>query len=403
MKIVNYTQDILPSYFNIKSPELRFRWLIPDFSEVKEGDSIAEFNYYGDKNRTFTLRSVYSGILSQQYCRRIEDPVAHAPKTKLNLNSAEDMLRSLRKSGIDMSALYAAMQGDGSSTPLKNEILYKVYSLEEFQQECPNVFKVNVDDFTDAKTIEWIKVSNLIHPSGTYYYLSNELFVKFRYIEEKPVLSVCYLSTEVPIRSGDIVRLLFDDKKVLGFSLGRSHQPKEMCDTKAFKEVDIELDKEALEIMSSLDLLKVRIEFKNGNPSFPINICSKISPKVMATLFKTYARVFCKALDECGVKWLDESDVISCAASDPCYVYLMVDTANGYHKIGMSNNPEYRERTLQSEKPTIEKVCARQYPSRIIAEAIESALHKAFGEKRLRGEWFDLTQEEVEMLKATLR
>ena len=69
----------------------------------------------------------------------------------------------------------------------------------------------------------------------------------------------------------------------------------------------------------------------------------------------------------------------------------------------MSNNPEYRERTLQSEKPTIEKVCARQYPSRIIAEAIESALHKAFGEKRLRGEWFDLTQEEVEMLKATLR
>ena len=80
----------------------------------------------------------------------------------------------------------------------------------------------------------------------------------------------------------------------------------------------------------------------------------------------------------------------------------MVDTTNGYHKIGISNNPEYREHTLQSEKPTIELLAAKQFPSRIIASAIESALHSAFGEKRLRGEWFDLTDQDVSDIKLTL-
>ena len=73
----------------------------------------------------------------------------------------------------------------------------------------------------------------------------------------------------------------------------------------------------------------------------------------------------------------------------------MKDETNGYHKIGISNKPEYRERTLQSEKPTIVLLCAKEFPTRIIAEAIESALHKAFEDKRLRGEWFALDENEV--------
>ena len=81
----------------------------------------------------------------------------------------------------------------------------------------------------------------------------------------------------------------------------------------------------------------------------------------------------------------------------------MKDTANGYHKIGISNHPEYREGTLQSEKPTIELVCARKYPSRAIASAIESALHTAFAEKRLRGEWFELSENEVNDIIQTLK
>ena len=80
----------------------------------------------------------------------------------------------------------------------------------------------------------------------------------------------------------------------------------------------------------------------------------------------------------------------------------MCDSKNGYHKIGISKTPEYRERTLQSEKPTIEMVCAKEYPSRKIAEAIESALHKVYERQRIRGEWFNLSKADVMMIQKTL-
>lgn len=79
----------------------------------------------------------------------------------------------------------------------------------------------------------------------------------------------------------------------------------------------------------------------------------------------------------------------------PCFVYLMKDCINNYYKIGISNNPTYREKTLQSEKPTIELVIAKKFPSRQIAESFEKALHKSFEQQRIRGEWFNLTQQAV--------
>lgn len=86
-----------------------------------------------------------------------------------------------------------------------------------------------------------------------------------------------------------------------------------------------------------------------------------------------------------------------------CYVYLMHDTSNGFYKIGISNNPEYRESTLQGEKPTIEKICDKKYPSRKIASAIESSLHKVFESKRIRGEWFRLDSIDVWQISETLK
>ena len=53
----------------------------------------------------------------------------------------------------------------------------------------------------------------------------------------------------------------------------------------------------------------------------------------------------------------------------------MIDHNTGYHKIGISNNPSYREQTLQSEKPTIDMLCCKSFPNRKIAQSIESALH----------------------------
>ena len=43
-------------------------------------------------------------------------------------------------------------------------------------------------------------------------------------------------------------------------------------------------------------------------------------------------------------------------SNEICYVYLMIDLSNNHYKIGISNKPEYREKTLQSEKPSIEMI-----------------------------------------------
>jgi len=68
------------------------------------------------------------------------------------------------------------------------------------------------------------------------------------------------------------------------------------------------------------------------------------------------------------------------------YVYLMVNTDTSLIKIGKSNNPGYRERTLHSQEPTIHIIaiwcCSRE---------VEKKLHTKFHNKRVRGEWFRLT------------
>ena len=71
--------------------------------------------------------------------------------------------------------------------------------------------------------------------------------------------------------------------------------------------------------------------------------------------------------------------------------YLMVDSSTKYVKIGNSINPHKRERTLQSEKPTIEIL-------HIFKKNIETELHQKYSKKRIRGEWFNLTNNEVKQI-----
>jgi hypothetical protein len=68
---------------------------------------------------------------------------------------------------------------------------------------------------------------------------------------------------------------------------------------------------------------------------------------------------------------------------------LILDEITGYHKIGRSKNPIKRERTLQSEKPTISLFYYCEVPAKI-----ESILHEKYKDYRVRGEWFDLDEEE---------
>ncbi len=88
--------------------------------------------------------------------------------------------------------------------------------------------------------------------------------------------------------------------------------------------------------------------------------------------------------------------------SEECYVYFMLDTKSLYYKIGISNLPEWRKKTLQSEKPSIKLIAAKKFVNRRIAANFEKALHDSYSHKRKRGEWFQLDQEDIDEIKATL-
>ena len=75
-------------------------------------------------------------------------------------------------------------------------------------------------------------------------------------------------------------------------------------------------------------------------------------------------------------------------------VYVMIDKNTGYYKIGKSTNPKFRERTLQSEKPTIEMIFNKEAKHRN-----EKKLHEMFKENRIRGEWFDLNGSDLIKIK----
>lgn len=72
--------------------------------------------------------------------------------------------------------------------------------------------------------------------------------------------------------------------------------------------------------------------------------------------------------------------------------------STGYHKIGVSVDPALRERTLQSEKPTVKLVAKWED-----AQEWESHWHEYFKQHRMRGEWFQLTKCQVAYLCSMMK
>lgn len=75
------------------------------------------------------------------------------------------------------------------------------------------------------------------------------------------------------------------------------------------------------------------------------------------------------------------------------YIYLVRDKITNYHKIGYSVEPKVRETTLQSQKPDLEMIWTKKG-----INYDETILHRKFKSKRVRGEWFDLTKEDIELI-----
>jgi hypothetical protein len=75
-------------------------------------------------------------------------------------------------------------------------------------------------------------------------------------------------------------------------------------------------------------------------------------------------------------------------------IYVMKDNHTGHYKIGRSKNPTQREATLLSQKSSIELLFYFTGPSKL-----EREIQEMFSGKRLRGEWFELTGEDLQSIK----
>lgn len=76
------------------------------------------------------------------------------------------------------------------------------------------------------------------------------------------------------------------------------------------------------------------------------------------------------------------------------YVYVLKNNKTGLYKIGRSIKPKFREKTLASEQPDVSLV----FVSPLCETSIEKELHRHFQDKRVRGEWFSLSHDDVQYL-----
>ena len=314
----------------------------PEGSPVKKGEDILLFSFYPSED-TFAIKSPIDGYIH-----------------------------------YDVDVL--ALSGGSHFKKVKICDIYDDFN-DLVRAHYNNEYEFTIDEFTNEEVFCWTKVAG---KESIGFHICTYI-VSFLIIDKTPYLAFGDVSKP------DRLVFLFCDKSLIDYDL---HSCKRINNFLTL----IPLYREDLQKFKEIQLYKFRV-FHSETPETvgferPIDVI----------LFQLYSKHFVSILEDVGIDWrsFDQYEDIRTNINCECYVYLMHDVANGFYKIGISNRPEYRERTLQSEKPTIELICAKRFPSRIIAEAIESALHKAFSEKRLRGEWFSLTSAEVEQLKATL-
>lgn len=268
-------------------------------------------------------------------------------------------------------------------------IFSSVDDLFSYYYDCSHSV-LRKDPYTNLNMIEWNNDTELDLDYGNSFVID--------FIDSK---CVCCINYDEKLHKGDCFSLLFNNGNVIDFLIVDKPTKDEAHKFTLYQE-DIDL------LMTS-SMVSYRICYHNhtkrpqaisldddcfGHPYKDKAIHAYIKSRIDAIhkLIPDYQfprRSVLKTQEKYEFNW--------------CFVYLMRDDTNGYHKIGISNNPEYREKTLQSEKPSIEMLACKKYPTRKIAESIESALHTAYSQQRLRGEWFNLNEADVAAIIETLK
>lgn len=319
-----------------------------------------------------------------------------------------------------------------SKTPVEETTTRKIIDVENednYLKDYKYKYKLSTDPFSKEIEIQWFKLGSygrgveerkedLGCPLSVHAYECNDKICWFSSTDalhfhlriQAPQLGIRYDKTEVflphKLAKGDTLSFLFDDNSILKYVLNNAPNNiggdiNSYC-KKKHKEIRFELTNYDAQKFATQTITHYRLDCANGDASQIVEVKYNDRSQIIRHHFQVYLNI----LEECNKSLCDintEAENVSIdTKSEPCYVYLMYDESNGYYKIGISNNPEYREHTLQSEKPTIVLVQAKQFPIRSIAEAFEAALHKTYEGKRLRGEWFKLDTEDANNIKNAL-
>jgi predicted GIY-YIG superfamily endonuclease len=90
---------------------------------------------------------------------------------------------------------------------------------------------------------------------------------------------------------------------------------------------------------------------------------------------------------------------------DSVRIYMVKDNTTNYIKIGSSCNPDRRFKELCNQKNPAITVGYRDYNlvfvSEIVERSTEGVIHEKFKEKRIKGEWFSLNEEDINYVRKT--
>ncbi len=305
-----------------------------------------------------------------------------------------------------------------------NDYLFAIYKDNNMRikNRYKNIPDIKTDEFTNETRLYWKKIG---YPKDCFSYYNSKISYSKLYLEQGLVhltdnfeftvenisgndfIIFEYHMTGLNLTENDFIYFLLENKKIIEFKIKGKPYTKIKNRIKGYK---IPIYKEEIELLANFKVEKIRVHLTSEDYKFDINHSNKWYTSkndlqyVIKTLFNDYIQeVSSKISNYSPLLKHSQSFEEAPSNNETCCVYLMIDTTNNFHKIGISNQPKYREKTLQSEKPTIELLCSKKFPSRKIAESIEKALHDAFKEKNKRGEWFDLDKKDIEQIMETLK
>lgn len=288
----------------------------------------------------------------------------------------------------------------------KGDLLFYIYKSAESLQKAkfPSDFELGKDCFTKTSYIR-----AKLHGGNENGFFIGCIFIGIEYTNRKHKLNIYFDSKQLQFSKNYSLHFLLEDESILTFN----NFTKPIKNRLNFRSHEINfatstnLTIEHVNQLATKKLISWQLINNEGSILYELkypaldNHLTDLRRGILKDYFIKYITLYneikCDELEE--LEDLEENKL----KQEPCYVYLMKDTANGSHKIGISNKPKYREHTLQSDKPTIELCCAKKFPSRKIAEAFESSLHKVYADKRRRGEWFDLNDSEVIEIQNTFK